>query len=143
MMLFVIYIDSYAKAKKYAERPRRLKQADTPIRIVEKHDIEDHDGQTENASSSVEIFECDIRLKIKQEKIDLLENAIKNLSQRVGIEIIEDCDNNDTPARSRDFDSKKIVNTNAYLLDSEFGKKFFYLNNVCKTEINSESLAIH
>lgn len=135
-MVFVIYVDSYEKAKKYAERPRRLQQADIPIRIVEKHDILDDDDQTENAS--VEIFEGDIRLKIKQEKIDLLENALKKLTQRVGIEIIEDCDNNDTPGRSRDFDSKKIINTHAYLLDLEFGKKFFYLNNVCKTEINSE-----
>lgn len=139
MMLFVIFIGSYENAKKYAERPRRLQQADITMRIVEMHDIEDDDDRTENASSSVEIFEGDLRLKIKQEKIELLENAIKKLTQRVGIEIIEEDDNNNNPpARSRHFDSNKIVNTHAYLLDSEFGEKFYYLNNVCKTEINSE-----
>lgn len=137
---FVIFIDSLEKAQEYTVRPRRLKQAVTSKQIIEIHDItENNDNQSdENISSPIDDCNDDLqtKLKIKTEILELLVNVNKKLNQRIGTEIIEDDDEDSlASARSRNGDLKYIVNTREYQTDSEFGKKYLYLNNVCKTDI--------
>lgn len=76
-------------------------------------------------------------LKIKKEKIELLEAAVKNLNERIGTENIKD-DRDDAASGGasnltltlRRYKRNPDVNTIHYQTDSEFGKDIYYITDV-------------
>lgn len=105
--------------------------------IVEQHDISD-DDEMHNKNIPIEIPEGDLKeiVKIKIEKIEILQDVIGKLNQRIGTELVEadDKEVSSSFARSRKNASKNI-STLIYQIDEEFGKSFFYINNVRMPDI--------
>lgn len=152
---------SYDQAKKYCERPNRMipknfrfETACTVESIDLLSDDENDEPPREN-NSELDLgldeplrennSELDLgpqlapvmvdQLKIKQEKIDLLENSLKLLNGRIGTEIIDDEGNavgTDVGSMERVIHNESNVNTLHYQLGAEFGKTFYFITNVSK-----------
>lgn len=105
--------------------------------IVEQHDISD-DDEMHHKNIQIEIPEGDLQeiVKIKIEKIEILQGVIGKLNQRIGTELVEADDEkvSSSFARSRKNTSENI-NTLIYQIDKEFGKSFYYINNVRMPDI--------
>lgn len=75
-------------------------------------------------------------MKIKIERIEILQDVIGKLNQRIGTELVEADDEKVSSSfvRSRKNASENI-STLTYQTDEEFGKSFFYINNVRMPDI--------
>lgn len=127
-------IDSYDKAKYFLEKPLRIKPIrNDSSRVVEFIDLEQssssENGKEENPQAGL-VGES--VLKIKKERIDVLENAIRALSDRIGTEIIDDSDEDHGANSIKVTRYENNVNTLHYQLDDEFGEKFYFITNVIK-----------
>lgn len=84
--------------------------------------------QQENAMPTHDLFK---HLKVKQERISLLENTVKDLNNRIGTEIIDDdCYEIGSSLALSRYDRNENVNTLHFQLDTEFGKKIYFITNV-------------
>lgn len=132
--------DSYERAKEYLERPQRLKKpqidSSRAVEYIELHsDHEDKEQNRESVSAENDLGlesgpELVASLKIKEEKIELLEYAVKMLSDRLGTEIVDENDENETSLMERTRRYETNVNTLHYQLDEEFGKTIYFITNV-------------
>lgn len=97
-------------------------------------DSEDEGAKSqEKFDSTISAEELRNHLKIKVERIGILEKTISNLSTRIGTEIVSDdkkTDNRSALALSRYFKNSSDVNTLHYQMDTEFGKNIFFITNV-------------
>lgn len=129
----MVALDSYDKAIKFAEKPRRNKMnvpLEDSARIVESFVLTSSDESDETDGLQIE-SQQDSRIelmehrKIKQEN-EHLRNVIRNLNTRIGTEIIDD--DNDTAVAAPQY--PRNVNTLHFQNDHEFAKNIFYITNV-------------
>lgn len=96
-------------------------------------DNESEETVQQNVFDELEEPELLLRVKIKQERIGLLENTVKNLNFRIGTEILRDADSNDLGLSSTalsHYDKNPDVNTLHMQTDETFGKSIYFITDV-------------
>lgn len=138
-------------AKKFVDIPLRSK----PQRMTARQDVVEHIELSDNESEeTVQQNEFDglvqpdllKRLKIKQERIGLLENTVKNLNSRIGTETLRDADSNDLGSSSTALSHYKKnpdVNTLHMQTDETFGKGIYFITDVITLSYNYMMNSIH
>lgn len=110
----------------------RIARPDIAEFIEIPSDTENEDAETTqpNELESVEEPILLERMKIKQEKIDFLQETVWKLSSRIGTEIINDDVSDVGPIVLPRYERSSNVNTLHYQLDTDFAKKIYYITDV-------------
>lgn len=117
--------------------------------VVENWDLSTDNENENTVTPQQKVFaksDLEACLKIKQERVETLETAIKHLNDRVGTEVIDDYDDDNamgaTSLAIRRYKRNQNRNTLNYQIDSEFGKDLFFITDVRNSNIISNSTFI-
>lgn len=132
-------IDSYGAADTYLSRSRRTKPLKFDKTVVECWEISsDSDNEPDlMMPCNPNVIEYNLKsdLKIKEERIEMLQVTIKKLNERLGTEVIDDNESSAQLPFKRQHSNGLNVNTLHYQRDEEFGKPYFFITNVRQCDI--------